>query len=212
MGKTAEPIKVNAERLARLKQLEAFKSDYLAFIRALVAIDSASRHGEISPPVAGLHALKYLAHYGRKPQFDWDRFGVFVENYGERLIPLPESLVFALGEAWARYIDDPDADLATAFQTKGARGRRNARTTIENLTHTYQLASLIQIERVFAKYPHFSSLKEGADITLEEARARVAEKYDCEDFDASDRTLQRAWRRWGAVVRRQSRQELLGDE
>ncbi|MFT4827835.1 MAG: hypothetical protein ACI95R_000520 [Halioglobus sp.] len=212
MGGKTKRFEINLKQLALVRAALAERRAYIDFLTAMMSLEDVYHRGELTAPAASLHTLSLITRFGPKDDFDWDRYGEMVKAYNEPLIPLPASIVYALGEAWNRYLDDPDGDLGAAFQTKGGTGKRSARTTIENLTHQFTLAGLIQQELFHAQFPRFGDLTEEEGIKLAEAIARVAEKYADDPLDISERTLQRAWIRWGEMVQHIARSRMKGPE
>jgi hypothetical protein len=200
MGRKLRPIVASLAHILRFRKARQKSKNFYDFIATMHAVSYAFEKGKLTEPVAALHALYLLAKHGPRERFDWDMFTKYVFSFNERLIPVPESLLYSIGNAWGEYILNPEIEMEVAFQAKGKRGTRQARTVIKNLSHSFQLASYINQERIWAKYPNIADLHVGEDITLEEAIYRVLIRFEGEQYEISERLLQRAWNQWGGVI------------
>lgn len=156
-------------------------------------VDDAEEKGELAPPVGALHRMFLLQQARGLAEYDNRLWRERVRGCVET-VEIPKAWFDTLMSAWGEYVKgDSRPMLADALGASRSDTRRDARTAIETLTRHAHLAARIQEERINALY-------DDEIISLEEARARVLETGCDEVANLSDKTLERAWNRWGDLI------------
>ncbi len=196
MGRKPKIPAVDVQGLWETSLRNVNRRDYFKLMENFTFVESAENQGEVELPISALYRLQLMFKRMNEPRFDGDAWNRYLQSFSDGVVTVPVYWLKAILDAFEEYrFGDDQPTLDQAFGAARTETHDTARATIENLEHYARLAALIQAERTKA-------LIKGEIISLEEAKARVQEIFEGEPIAVSERTLDRAWARWGDHIER----------
>lgn len=193
-GRKPGPPAVNIQQGWANGLRDRHRSAFLHLLENLAYVDDAEAKGEAEPSIAAIYRLQLLFNRMQKDTFDWDGWTRFTASDPSGSVRVPKSWIAPILDAFENYrFGDDNPAFEKAFGASRTKQHDTARKEIETLEHYARLATMIQEERITA-------VALGEVISLEEAKARVIDRMEGEDAGVSEKTLERAWLRWGDLI------------
>ena len=204
MGRKPRPLPLDFSRLAAWQRNFRRAADLIRYMQTRYLVCNAVDRKELSPPVGALFELKSLLDNHGKRTFDMEGYRRLLSSEEQGSIEVPKRLLVEIVDSWSCYRSGEYDTLDRAFGADGAGSNHSARRVVQDLEDSLRWANLIFEKRAEAQL-------KGEIISLSEARKSVLADFrndehpeKDEPVEVSDRTLQRAWKRWGPIV------EMLG--